>query len=101
MTRKSQVTCECNAYEFPHRIGGGTCTGDQWCASFRIIDSSLCNSCNCFGSECEAATGQDSFKNGDCYEEELRSQNFHDKYGNLPKSAEEIFELEYARHYNE
>lgn len=25
--RKGEYTCNCNAYKFPHRFGGGKCTG--------------------------------------------------------------------------
>lgn len=98
--RKPQVTCECAAYDFPHRIGSGACTSDDWCESFREIDSSLRSSCNCFsGSECQAATGQESFKSGDCYEQELSSEWLKSKYGNLPKSQDEIYEIEYRKNY--
>lgn len=99
--KRHQVTCECSAYDFPHRIGGGACTGSGWCGSYKEIDSSLCEDCNCFESgECQVETGQEKFKHGDCYETEFRSSWLKDKYGNLPKSQEEIFEIELRNYYD-
>lgn len=32
--RKGEITCTCNAYEFPHRMFGGDCTGQVWVVEF-------------------------------------------------------------------
>ena len=97
---RNQVTCECSAYSFPHRLGSGSCTGAGWCDSYREIDSSLCESCNCFSNgECQVETGQEKLKHADCYDFELRSSWLKDKYGNLPKSQDEILEIEMKNYY--
>lgn len=60
--KRFQVTCFCDAYEFPHRFGGGKCNG------FNIVEScfnsrSLCIHCNLFSiSGCEVLNGLESTK---------------------------------------
>jgi hypothetical protein len=96
-----QVTCKCTAYGFPHRIGGGKCYGRGWCESYRnFIDSSLCDGCNCFNNgECDVVNGSESFKYGECYRDEIRSQYVKDTYGNLPMTLEQIMEIQYNNKY--
>lgn len=48
MPRKSHVTCTCKAYKFPHRFGGGNCTGafiaeDTWNSNY---GTGVCANCN-------------------------------------------------------
>ncbi len=45
--RTPQVNCLCRAYPFIHRIGGGKCSGAEWCESYREIDGSGCDACPC------------------------------------------------------
>lgn len=54
--RKGEYTCNCSVYGFPHRFGGGRCTGfwvvqghweqcyghDESCASCNLLDSNTC-----------------------------------------------------------
>lgn len=95
-----QVTCECTAYNFPHRIGGGKCYGRVWCESYREIDSNLCDTCNCFNNNsCDVVNGLECFKFGECYLNELHTEEKKSSYGNLPKSLEQIMEIEYSNHY--
>lgn len=85
MCKKLQVTCLCCAYNFPHRIGGGACSGTDWAKSYREFDATDCGSCNCMNSgesgargtrnnECDVIEGLESFKYGECYQAHLHSQ---------------------------
>ena len=63
MARKPRFnfTCRCRAYSFPHRLGGGQCTGVRWVSHYRQTCAALCNECNCLnGNTCEVETGQES-----------------------------------------
>lgn len=49
--RSGEYTCGCNAYRFPHRFGGGKCTGisivvDHWDKYYGHC--STCKNCNSF-----------------------------------------------------
>lgn len=59
--RRAQVTCNCSAYPFPHRIGSAKCSGSEWCASFHLYSGSDdCRYCNHnHNGQCEVATGQE------------------------------------------
>ncbi len=60
--RRVQVTCLCSAYEFPHRLGGGYCTGDEWARSYFELVGDCCRYCIAnrgFG-ECDVACGAES-----------------------------------------
>ena len=48
-TKRKQDTCYCDAYRFPHRLGGGKCENVD-------IDGPFCTSC---GSSCEVVQGDD------------------------------------------
>lgn len=57
--RRRQVTCNCQAYDFPHRFGGGGCDGRG------IVEENvggyLCQSCNLLnGGQCEVMTSQEA-----------------------------------------
>lgn len=56
--KRNQVTCNCQAYEFPHRFGGGACDG------YHIVieqaGGELCQHCNLFNGRCEIIDGQES-----------------------------------------
>lgn len=53
--RKHQVNCDCMAYDFPHRWGGGKCNG------LAIVGLNVggveCSSCNLFNDGCEVLRG--------------------------------------------
>lgn len=57
---RKQVTCKCRAYDFPHRFGGGRCTG------IAIVEEhfpgNLCSGCLLFNGGCEVLTGQEDAK---------------------------------------
>lgn len=56
-----QVTCQCNAYSFPHRFGGGSCNGlplVEYCWENRIS----CYHCTLNNNGCEVVKGQESVK---------------------------------------
>lgn len=47
--RKGEYVCNCDAYSFPHRFGGGKCTGfevvsDHWGTYYGHCDE--CQTCN-------------------------------------------------------
>lgn len=53
--------CGCDAYKFPHRIGGGKCTGSQWAEFYHNNIRSECDGCNCTdGADCDVADGRES-----------------------------------------
>nr|DAI80185.1 MAG TPA: hypothetical protein [Caudoviricetes sp.] len=57
--RRRQITCNCSAYDFPHRLFGGACSG------LHIVEENvggwLCQSCNLLNAgRCEVITGQES-----------------------------------------
>lgn len=64
--RKGEHTCRCGAYEFPHRFGGGRCTGvwvakQQW---EKAWGSGECRQCHCCNRNdvvpyCEVVEGQE------------------------------------------
>lgn len=64
MRKRHQVTCDCRAYDFPHRFGGGRCNG------MSIVESNcggaLCISCPAYlGSQggCDVLRGTESTDN--------------------------------------
>lgn len=64
--RKGEYVCDCKAYGFPHRFGGGACTGrsivaKQWKASKGWAGP--CLKCHCRDREaglCQALEGQEA-----------------------------------------
>ena len=84
-TKRIQVTCNCSAYEFPHRIGGGNCTGSEWASSYFGVIREACSMCNCLNSgesgaqgersgTCDVAEGIESVKMCEAYQEHLHDQ---------------------------
>jgi hypothetical protein len=66
--RKGEYICNCRAYKFPHRFGGGKCNMIQ------IAEDSLftriCANCSLYrGFFCEAIEGQESVREGACFQE--------------------------------
>ena len=66
--RFAQVTCWCQAYTFPHRIGGGKCSGAEWVASYREIIAEACLLCNEYTEYgCVVADGRESYEECEGY----------------------------------
>lgn len=61
--RPGELTCNCNAYKFPHRFGGGRCRGNSivyqaWAENF---GSGPCSDCLMnMGDHCQVDQGQES-----------------------------------------
>ena len=84
--RKPQVTCWCGAYEFPHRITGGKCSGAAWADYYFIYVKEECELCNCnYGGGCDVADGREEISNCDGFEDYFK-RGLRDRY---PQSSEE------------
>ncbi len=73
--RRIQVTCWCGAYSFPHRIGGGRCSGSSWAESYFYTIKIECE--NCISNKvsfCEVAMGIESISYCEAYENEFHYQ---------------------------
>lgn len=60
--KRTQVTCYCPVYAFPHRIFGGRCTVNKWTAAYWLMSFGYlaCTNCNCLvEGECEVVTGKE------------------------------------------
>lgn len=61
--RRAQVTCLCGAYLFPHRLGGGKCSGSAWAQSYKEFEGECCALCSCERhGECSVADGREKIK---------------------------------------
>lgn len=98
--RDNDITCQCNAYSHPHRLGGGKCDGSAWCESIRSIDSYHCECCNKNDNgQCQVITGQEDINDEcECVDTELRTRALKDEYGNLPLDIENYMERKYRDH---
>ena len=61
------VTCRCSAYDFPHRVEGGNCSGSEWAEAYSMIEAECCQRCNCNshlseGFSCDVIEGKESVK---------------------------------------
>lgn len=57
--RKGEITCNCGAYKFPHRLMGGRCDGSGWVENFLTTDMSGCIECRHWDGWCQVVTGQE------------------------------------------
>lgn len=63
--------CDCNAYNFPHKVGG-KCNGSEF-ANFHFYNvKSECEFCNCLNDDqtpisCDVVDGTESIYEGECY----------------------------------
>ena len=82
-TKRKQDTCYCDAYRFPHRLGGGKCENVD-------IDGPFCTSC---GSSCEVVQGDDG----------IGPYEFWGQKGNdsQPYSASDCCDAEVVEHQHE
>ena len=93
--RRPQVTCYCNAYAFPHRIGGGKCSGADWAAGYWEIDGSACTFCNeNQGDSCGVAEGRESYRECVGYQEYLHQGSTQ----RLPQAVEDVGEQLYEQY---
>lgn len=72
--RDPRPICNCKAYSFPHKCGGGKCTGKVFTEFYLHNIKEHCSQCNCFNDEnntCDVADERESLKHGECYQEAL------------------------------
>lgn len=58
--RKGEYVCNCSAYHFPHRWGGGRCSPFRWVAAYweTYMGGAVCASCHCYAfGECQVDVG--------------------------------------------
>lgn len=63
--RPGEYTCNCDAYKFPHRFGGGKCTREEYATQYweTFQGAGDCFRCKCFNDQehyCEVAQGQEN-----------------------------------------
>jgi len=92
--RPLQVTCSCSAYSFPHRIGGGICSGSDWSSSYRETDGEGCHRCNCLASDnaCDVTQGAESIAHCEGYQDYLHTQTSQ----RLPMSLNDLIASQYG-----
>lgn len=103
--RHNEIVCMCTTYDHPHRLGGGACTGADWCAAFRLIDSYECQRCGRLNTDgsCDVVTGLepiDMLYCSCCYDE-CRTRRLEDDYGYLPLDIEEYWEKQQREYYRQ
>jgi len=99
--RLNEIVCMCEAYDHPHRLGGGKCDGSAWCEAFRSIDSYECQNCILNNNdECEVVSGQENIKYATCVNEELRTRYITDEYGYLPLDIEDYWEKKHNEYHD-
>ena len=90
---RRQITCVCGAYDFPHRLGGGDCSGLSWVASYREIIHD-CDYCNCDNDgRCDVVDGSEGIDEAECVINELHSEELKDSIGKLPMSLGNYLDL--------
>jgi len=58
--------CNCNAYKFPHRVGG-KCKAHDF-VLFNFQNKTHCEFCNCLNdNSCDVLDGVESIKEAECY----------------------------------
>lgn len=62
--------CSCGNYKFPHKLDEGKCNGEEFAEYHFLYKRQDCEYCNLNNySYCDAATGAESIKHGECYED--------------------------------
>ena len=100
VSKHIQVTCLCTAYNFPHRIGSGKCTGAMWAESYFELLKECCENCNCNNDTakwCDVAAGIEDIKYCEGYIEHLHYQPSI----RLPCTQEEYFSKYHTQEYEE
>lgn len=99
---RQQVTCNCSAYDFPHRLGSGRCHASVWAENYFIVVREVCECCNslnngesgCRGERhgtCDVAGGLESIEHCEGYQDHLQAQPAI----RLPISENDFFEQQY------
>lgn len=88
--RRRQITCWCWHYGFPHRIGGGACTGADWARTYFEHDSSCCRQCTSNDGHglCDVASGAERIKYCDGMRDYLRAGD-HTRYPPLDDNRDD------------
>lgn len=83
--------CNCGAYAFPHKLGGGRCDGSTFAEHYHLHQRNGCEFCNLnHNSTCDAITGQEHIKYGDCYTDALyNGPGYHVPLEYIPDEEEE------------
>ena len=108
MKHRTQVTCNCSAYNFPHRIGGGKCNGSSWAGSYRLILGECCATCNCNNTgesgaggdrkdTCDVVGGIETYKLCEGYQDHLHGQPVI----RVSMTEEQYFKFEYGDEFYE
>ena len=106
MSATLQVTCLCKAYSFPHCVSGGLCNGGDWAKSYRELDGSECEFCNCLNTgfsgcrgdragTCDVAAGLEDITHCEGYQDYLDSQTNQ----RLPQSMNDYMATQYNDYY--
>lgn len=75
MPKRLQVTCYCKAYSFPHRVGGGLCTGGAWAKYYYENHGSLCMQCSANTPQgCDLVAESEDIRHCEAYQDHLHSQ---------------------------
>ena len=103
--RDDEIVCMCYAYEHPHRLGGGRCTGAGWCQAFRQIDSYECQFCTMQREDnsCDVVSGLERIhmERCNCAADECRTRNMEYEYGYLPLDIENYWDKIYFDYYDD
>ena len=71
--RSGEVVCTCGAYEFPHRLTGGRCTGARFAQHHWFNGNRECRDCMLNKrTHCEVGNGTESVSECAVYNEEVR-----------------------------
>lgn len=78
--RHGEYVCTCGAYKFPHRFGGGKCSGihiaeNTWNRCWGGGVCSMCNAMNEKERYCEVVMGQENISECEAYQEFI---NYHE-----------------------
>jgi hypothetical protein len=70
------LVCTCSSYKFPHRLGGGRCSGEDWVQQQRLFgDSRVCQTCSeNEGHSCAPAEGRERLIHCQVYIDALHEQ---------------------------
>ncbi len=104
LKRDTEIICICPTYDHPHRLGGGKCTGAEWCQSIREIDSYACQTCNFSSpdSTCDVVTGiEEVGEKCECVAEELRGRQLEEEFGYLPLNVNKYMNDKMESYYEE
>ena len=92
-----QVTCVCRAYDFPHRITGGKCSGMSCVESYMEVDGQQCATCRCkidSDERCEVLSGIEPLDMCEGYKEYLHKAVKIKLPKTLDEYMNEMFDLE-------